>query len=182
MTATARKPKKTAAATGDALAVHYSSGTPEWYTPPEMIALVLQVLGEIDLDPCSNAGTPNVPARQHYTASEDGLFYPWQGTVYMNPPYGDAIPPWIVKLVNHYRFGQVTEAIALVPARPDTQWFKPLYDFPICFVEGRITFLGGESGAPFPSAFAYLGTNQHRFIKIFGRIGTIVGRLAEVQP
>ncbi len=33
----------------DRLAVHYRSESPEWYTPPAVIDLVLRVLGTIDL-------------------------------------------------------------------------------------------------------------------------------------
>ena len=153
-----------------------SSNSAEWYTPPKIVSLVVQTLGEIDLDPCSNEGEPNVPARQHYTKADDGLFLPWSGRVYMNPPYGRQIEQWTGRLVNFYRLDQVTEAIALVPARTDTQWFQPLYDFPICFVEGRLIFLGAEDGAPFPSALAYMGPHPERFIRVFSAVGTVVRR------
>jgi hypothetical protein len=53
--------------------VHYSSETPEWYTPEHIITRVIGVMGEIDLDPCSNdKDNPNVPAKEHYTQADDG--------------------------------------------------------------------------------------------------------------
>ncbi len=56
------------------LAGLFSSETPDWYTPPPIIHAVLRVFGTIDLDPCSNSRTaPRVPARQYYTAEDDGL-------------------------------------------------------------------------------------------------------------
>lgn len=56
------------------MGVHFSSESAEWYTPPEIINRTLCVFGEIDLDPCSNAGpSPNVPARERYTQETDGL-------------------------------------------------------------------------------------------------------------
>lgn len=154
--------------------VHYSSETPEWYTPPDIIDRVVDVLGAIDLDPCSNShDTPNVPAAHHFTQADDGLAQWWQGRVYMNPPYGRALADWINKLHREYRTGHVTEAIALVPSRTDTQWFRQLRDYPRCFVWGRLRFSGMETGAPFPSMAVYLGTNRKRFVTIFGAIGDV---------
>ena len=81
------------------LALHFSSRTAEHYTPEKIIALTLSCLGEIDLDPCSEGGDPpNVPARSHYTAEDDGLAHTWYGRIYMNPPYGREIGDWVKKL------------------------------------------------------------------------------------
>jgi len=81
------------------MAVHFSSETPEHYTPPEIISATLAVLGSIDLDPCSNSREkPNVPAAMCFTAADDGLKHEWRGRVYMNPPYGRGIVDWISKL------------------------------------------------------------------------------------
>lgn len=54
----------------------------EWYTPPE----IFDSLGlEFDLDPCSpGEGKSFVPAKNLYTAEDDGLTSPWSGTVFMN--------------------------------------------------------------------------------------------------
>jgi hypothetical protein len=157
------------------LAVHHASETAEHYTPRHIVGLVVDCLGAIDLDPCSNAGRPNVPAAQHFTEAENGLAQLWDGRVYMNPPYGSEIEAWVEKLCAEYERqpGGVVEAIALVPARPDTQWFKRLacsYP-PVCFVEGRLTFVGNVDSAPFPSALFYLGENVGKFYRCFEAIG-----------
>jgi DNA N-6-adenine-methyltransferase (Dam) len=161
------------------LAVHHSSETPEHYTPENVIKLVVACLGEIDLDPCSNPGTPNVPARRHFTVDDDGLHQSWgDGPVYMNPPYGSGIDEWVAKLcAEHEPPGRVVEAIALVPARPDTQWFKRLRDYPCCFVEGRLTFVGNDDPAPFPSALFYFGEDLGKFYHYFLEIGDIWQRI-----
>ncbi|WP_267901234.1 DNA N-6-adenine-methyltransferase, partial [Dulcicalothrix desertica] len=57
-----------------------------WYTPPYIVELVVQVLGEIDLDPCAEVGK-KIPAREHYTIDFDGLSKQWHGRVFLNPPY-----------------------------------------------------------------------------------------------
>jgi len=158
--------------------VHFSSETAEHYTPAEIITAVVACLGSIDLDPCSNSvKKPNVPARRHYTIDDDGLSKPWRGTVYMNPPYGDVIDSWVVKLCEEHESGRVTEAIALLPARTDTQWFAKLRDHICCFITGRLTFLGNKESAPFPSAVFYLGDDYAKFYAKFSAIGDIWQRL-----
>lgn len=152
--------------------VHFSSETVECYTPPEIIARAVQVMGAIDLDPCSNSKTaPNVPAEHHLTAEDDGLAHPWFGRVYMNPPYGQEIAGWVGYLCEQYETGNVEEAIALVPSRTDTQWFRRLRQYPRCFVWGRLRFGGQDNSAPFPSMVVYLGENFAAFIEAFGDIG-----------
>jgi hypothetical protein len=159
------------------LAVHHSSESPEHYTPPAIVDLVADCLGAIDLDPCSNP-EKTIPAKRHYTSADDGLGKPWRGRVYMNPPYGDGIEQWVAKLCQeHERADGVSEAIALVPARPDTQWFKCLRNYVCCFVEGRLTFGGNTDPAPFPSAIFYLGEDIGKFYDHFQGIGDIWQRL-----
>ena len=158
------------------MAVHFSSETPEHYTPDVILAAVVACMGGIDLDPCSNSHeTPNVPAAEHYTRADDGLAQTWRGGVFMNPPYGREIDPWIAKLVSEYEDGAVTEAIALVPARTDTQWWQRLRDYHICFVTGRLAFkgAGNNESAPFPSAVVYLGNDTDRFVNTFEGIGDV---------
>jgi DNA N-6-adenine-methyltransferase Dam len=157
----------------------FTSITPEWYTPRHVIDRVLAVFsGEIDLDPCSNSDDPvlaNVPAAHYFTQHTDGLSQPWcirdYTKVYMNPPYGDEIPPWIDRLVEAYEDEEIGEAIALVPGRVDTTWFRPLWKYVLCFVYGRLRFSGAENSAPFPSVIVYMGSNIERFKEAFGDIG-----------
>jgi hypothetical protein len=156
------------------MAVHFSSGSKEWYTPPNVVYRVLEVLGQIDMDPCSNGGdNPNIPATVHFTKEQDGLSRKWAGRVYMNPPYGRGIDAWAEKLCSEYAGGRVSEAIALVPARVDTNWFHRFRDALICFVDGRLKFSGHENSAPFPSAVVYLGNRAEAFASKFATMGDI---------
>jgi Protein of unknown function (DUF3102)/DNA N-6-adenine-methyltransferase (Dam) len=158
------------------LQVMGSSASPEWYTPPRIVERVVETLGEVDLDPSWHPESP-VQARVTYTVTDDGLAQRWGGRVYLNPPYGRAIDAWVAKLVEEYEAGTVSEAIALVPARVDTEWFRRLDPFPRCFVYGRLTFANAEHPAPFPSAIVYLGRNVARFIEVFEQVGSIFVRL-----
>lgn len=160
----------------------FTSATPEWYTPRHIIDRVLKVFdGEIDLDPCSNSLDPNeanVPAGDYFTAELDGLSRErqWHGRVYMNPPYGDEIPQWVDRLVQAKEGDEIDEAIALLPARVDTNWFQPLWAYELCFVKGRLRFSGAENSAPFPSVVVYLGPDVEGFKRHFREIGPC-GRL-----
>ena len=156
--------------------VHFLSETPEWYTPRHIIEAVLEVMGEIDLDPCADPDRA-VPARRHFTYVDDGLTKRWEGKVYMNPPYGSALPRWAAMLVNQFSEGSVTEAVALVPARTDTKWFRLFRAFPRCFVRGRLRFSGHKNSAPFPSMTVYLGPNSDAFASVFAEVGDIYVRL-----
>lgn len=158
--------------------VLYSSDSDEWYTPNHVVYRVLQALGTIDLDPCSNSKeNPIVPAVNVFTKDDNGLMQDWFGKVYMNPPYGREIAEWVSYLVEQYEHGKVVEAIALVPSRTDTEWFRVLRDYPRCFVWGRLKFSDNGNAAPFPSMAVYLGRNLEAFREAFSDIGDIYIRV-----
>jgi len=154
--------------------VHFASQSNEWLTPSKIIERVIAIMGFINLDPCSNSKTtPSVPAHNHFTIETDGLSLPWYGRVYMNPPYGREISQWVEKLCSEYEHGKVSEAIALVPARTDTRWFRQFRKYPRCFIWGRLKFSDHKNFAPFPSMVVYLGKNNRTFINKFRDIGDI---------
>lgn len=156
----------------------FTSASPEWYTPREVIERVVATFGSIDLDPCSNTeGEPRIPAAKHYREADSGLDQPWRGKVYMNPPYGREIGAWVDKLADEYEYGNVAEAIALVPARTDTAWWAHLPASMVCFVTGRLSFSDHENAAPFPSAVCYLGKDPARFAEEFINLGLVYVRL-----
>jgi hypothetical protein len=150
----------------------FTSNSADWLTPPAIVALVVRVLGAIDLDPCSDTDH-NIPATAHYTIADNGLMHPWRGRVFLNPVYGPTIGTWISKLLLHYNLGDVSQAIVLVPARTDTKWFGLLQGYACCFVRGRLRFSGHDNSAPFPSAIFYLDNDLGHFAGVFGRIGDV---------
>lgn len=70
----------------------------DYYTP----AWVFEQMGlTFDLDVCAPPGGIEwIPAARHYTQADDGLSQPWDGRVWMNPPYSDCAP-WIRRFIDH---------------------------------------------------------------------------------
>jgi phage N-6-adenine-methyltransferase len=155
-----------------------SSETAEWYTPRHVLDAVVVALGSIDLDPCAEPAR-SVPASAHYTVDDDGLGREWSGSIYMNPPYGRPIGDWTAKLAAEYAAGRVTAAVALVPARTETDWFAELDADVICLIHGRLAFGGMDTAAPFPSVAAYLGPDPERFADAFASLGPVYRRIRE---
>lgn len=117
----------------------------EWYTPPELLDLIYQVM-DVDLDPASPY-PPSVLARRHYDKKSNGLIKPWFGNVYLNPPYGRNINQWISKLCDEWEQFHINNAVVLIPNKTDTKWFFDLAQHARCFctITGRIKFLSDHS-------------------------------------
>ena len=124
--------------------------TDSWITPKSFI----DRLGPFDLDPCASTPQPWPCAARSYTEVENGLFLPWDGLVWCNPPYGAALGDWLERMALH------KNGIAFVFARTDTRaFFRWVWPFAsaMLFVRGRVTFhrpdgslpkLGHNSGGP----------------------------------
>ncbi len=124
------------------LAVHFSSATGEWATPPDVYA-ALDSEFHFDFDPCPIGGTVDGTAP---------LFVGWGGKrVFCNPPYGPGIRPFLE------RAHEAEVAVFLIPARTDTRWFHEIV-LPeakeIRFIKGRLKFGNAQNSAPFPSMIA----------------------------
>lgn len=153
-----------------------SSASHEWYTPRHVVDAVLSTMQVIDLDPCADKDR-RIPAAAHLTKQDDGLAHPWKGRVYMNPPYGDGIGEWTAKLRREFDARKVTEAVALLPARTETDWWEALGAEFICLIHGRLKFSDGDTAAPFPSAAVYLGKFPDVFADAFRKLGPVYRRV-----
>jgi hypothetical protein len=63
---------------------------------------------------------PWIPAKEHLTKADDGLITPWEGFVWLNPPYGlrNGMQKWIDRFVEH------GNGVILLPGYTYTQWFQ----------------------------------------------------------
>jgi DNA N-6-adenine-methyltransferase Dam len=158
-----------------------ASGDYEWYTPPTILDLVRQVLGTIDVDPASCAAAQAlVQARTYYTVEDDGLRQPWPGTVFCNPPYKmPEVARFCGKLVEELDADRTTEAILLVNAMTETDWFQTIAGWAdaICLPDGKIHFAHATRHGDSPctgSAVLYFGPDVAGFSLIFGAIGLVL--------
>lgn len=159
-----------------------SSLSNDWYTPFIYIESARSVLGGIDLDPAScEEANRVVKASRIFTIEDDGLAQRWKGRIFLNPPYKGAQGPFIAKLMEEIQSRRVTAAIALVSAyATDAQWFKPLWDGTLCFLEGRIRWdnpTGRSSSSTIGSVFVYFGPNRDAFKTAFEQFGPVVARI-----
>lgn len=159
--------------------VGYNSGDNEWYTPHEYIEAARAVMGGIDLDPAtSRIANSRVKAERFYTERDDGLTQPWDGRVWMNPPYAQPlIDRFSERVARAYADGGVTEACVLVNNATETGWFQTIAAeaSAVCFPKGRIKFWHPDKiSAPLQGqAVLYLGPNPEAFKREFHTFGFV---------
>ena len=158
-----------------AMGSHHSHrmGTDIWLTPRH----ILDALGPFDLDPCS-APDPDLwpTARRHYTLPTDGLSEPWEGRVWLNPPYGQRAWAWLDRLADH-RHGT-----ALIFARTETAGFvEQVWQKAdaLLFLHGRLYFhrpdgTRAEANSGAPSVLIAYGAEDVERLRFSGLDGSLV--------
>ena len=94
------------------------SGTDDWYTPK----WIFETLGlTLDIDVAAPPGGIEwIPARRFYTMEDDGLAQPWDGLVWMNPPFSK-VTPWADRFIEH------GNGVALTPFSR-SKWLDRVWD------------------------------------------------------
>jgi hypothetical protein len=125
--------------------------TDTWLTPPH----VIEALGgadSFDLDPCAPIIQPWPTARQVYTEMDNGLLLPWDGRVWLNPPYTTKLLVGFMERMALHDHG-----VALIFAKTETRMF---FEYvwsratAVLFIRGRLDFHRGDgstahnSGSP----------------------------------
>ena len=185
------------ASTGAVPHVANNAGNNEHYTPPEYIKAARKAMGGIDIDPATSeaANLHIVKASVWYDKDTDGLEQPWEGCVWLNPPYSfPLIQAFIEKLLAEYQSKRVSQACVLVNNATDTGWFNDILAqaAAVCFPHGRLRFyVPSEEGVqPGPStplqgqAVLYLGEQKQSFKQAFKQFGLVVHVLEDgcLQP
>ncbi len=156
-----------------------------WQTPKEIIALCREALGGvIDLDPASSAiANLRVGATYFHTEKSDGLRHKWDGTVFLNPPYGgdqgDGARLFTRKLIQEFTSGSVTKAITVLNLQSvPTLWFPQVATHAACHAiwKKRIQFIGpapkSGKGTKYGASkngtiFSYFGNSTEAFKRLF---------------
>jgi phage N-6-adenine-methyltransferase len=155
-----------------------STANSEWLTPSVYIEAAREVLGNIDLDPCSTTQANEIiQADEYFTKEENGLLQEWHGRVWMHPPYTNMlIERFIRKMLLSYKDGEVEEAVILTNNATETAWFRKVVNVAPCmvFVTGRIDFINPEGGIMKPllgQVVIYLGKDPVKFMNVFSKFG-----------
>lgn len=159
-----------------------------WGTPEKYVRAVRRVLGEIDLDPCSNEFSVVRAKVEYRLPRHDGLHESWHfNRIYVNPPYGSdksrgtRIRDWLARChESHERHG--SEVLALVPVATNTgHWKQHVFSAAagVAFLyDTRLKFLvNGQAigkGAPMSCAMIYWGARFSRFQEVFLEFGAVV--------
>lgn len=157
-------------------AVHFSSASDEWRTPPELFAALNKEFS-FNLDAASS--DENALCANSYNQADDGLAQDWTaatkrkptgsqihdpGAVWLNPPYSRGLQAkFIQKARDEAAKFRGPIVCCLIPARPDTLiWQKTIFPCAteIRFLKGRVRFVGAAAGAPFPSAVVIFGQDN----------------------
>lgn len=150
----------------------------DYYTHRTVIEVTQTFLGTIDLDPASHfEANKVVGARNYFTLHENGLVQPWNGRVWLNPPFGqwDA---WGAKVLRELDLGRVSELILLIPDRSLSTrgGVMPLLrrGDAFCQLHGRWPFWGPKAtGSPDDGhALLYFGNRVAEFRVAFAALGT----------
>jgi len=130
-----------------------ASKSVEHGTPLGLFAELSAELGPFDLDVAASDALHLCEA--YFTKELDGLEMPWFGRCWCNPPYGRGIRSWLRKALSELAAGRARRVVFLIPAATSTKWWHRLVipnAASVRLLEGRLTFVGAASCAPFASA------------------------------
>ena len=118
-------------------------------TPQALFDSLDEEVGGFDVDAAANH--ENHKCERYWTVEEDGLVQDWSGRkVFVNPPYGVAMPAWMRKCADSAERGATVYAV--IPCRTDARWWADVMRATeIRLIRGRLHYNDGKQAAPFPS-------------------------------
>jgi phage N-6-adenine-methyltransferase len=163
----------------NSILINQDSGNTEWYTPSEIIEAARKTMGIITLDPFSSVkANETVKASIFMDEYDDPLNKDWKGNVWMNHPFSREMNKLCInKLVNEYKERRVKQACCITFAATSETWFRPLLEYPQCFLHGRTNYYlpdgTKKKGVTKGSVVTYLGNDKESFYEAFKGLGTI---------
>ena len=135
-----------------------------------MIQATLELMVEIDLRPGVRWWACAGVAALHQ--EDDGLKpeLAWQGKLFVNPPPSQA-QAFVERLVREHKCKEVTEAVLLVPAWTDTEWFRlPSKSMKAFLMKPEFSEV---EGMPDPLVAIYFGDRHAYFGQVFSQHGDV---------
>jgi phage N-6-adenine-methyltransferase len=176
----------------------FTSNRDDWATPQALRVQIHNLFGPITLDAAASQTSTLVRSNwfgpsQCLPDRRDALALDWNEPrwhrraeprlVYLNPPYGRALPLWVDKAFACSDAG--VPVLLLVPARTDTKWGQRLLTdaAEVIFLAGRLSF-DNVGRAPFPSMLVLLSKNRLRTCEqssSFDVLGTTMRSLDRIR-
>lgn len=160
----------------------------DWYTPTDIIEAARRTMGGIDLDPASDEeANRTVKATRFFSTADDGLLQPWEGRLWLNPPFGALdTRKFVGKLVACFDEGIVEQACILIPYTPDNRTVATLFGrFPHCHFREKPVFTRPfpltRSAIQFPVVLFCLGSDEQKFAAEFSALGAICSPQAQYR-
>ena len=161
----------------------HSKAEIRWGTPSDIVERSRNVMGSIDLDPCSSvAFNEIVQAKQFFSLDdrgENGLELPWQGNIFVNPP-GNLVREFWKKAYQTVIYGQKSQLIFIgfsveQLALLAVETYHPM-DFSFCILRKRMSFTRHDGFKGSPSHANYvcgMNVNHGAFISNFKPLGRV---------
>ncbi|EMA71968.1 DNA N-6-adenine-methyltransferase [Halorubrum distributum] len=151
----------------------HEDSSDEFGTPAEFHRPLADAVGGFDLDPASGAESQPL-ASTRFTKEDDGLSKEWFGTVWLNPPFSEKTR-WVRKARAEVAEGNVETAVVLLPVDTSTKLFHDHVTdaTAICFVEGRLSFDGGDRNPNFGTLLAVFGEASDDLLDALDRKGSV---------
>ena len=127
--------------------------TSDDYYTPRWIFDAAGLMFDMDVAAPVDPARRTCPARRYLTPVEDGLTQPWNGLVWMNPPYS-AAAQWVARFAEH-RCG-----MAFLPALKEVRWSGMLLGCAdaVALISTDFVIRGGiKRSMPFPLILAGCG-------------------------
>ncbi|MBP8055109.1 MAG: hypothetical protein KA314_04675 [Chloroflexi bacterium] len=142
-----------------------------------------------------------LPVRQY--EMNTAFRIPWRGRVWLNHPFAVAEAPckkgctkqrcikrgwhtltplpgnadWVGRLLENYTKGYIGEALSICFAATSERWFRPLMQYPQCFLSPRLNYDTPDgkafTGSTKGSVVTYLGKDVKRFANAFYEFGEV---------
>lgn len=121
----------------------------DFRTPLDFFNNINQEYGPFDLD--AAASHENAKCDKYYTVEDNSIQQPWEGNVWINPPYksrspqGYTLTKWVEKAFQEIENENANIVVMLLPIATSTRYFHDIIlpnASELVFIAGRLKFYG----------------------------------------